>query len=426
MGLEKMPHGTKPSLPRTSMLQTMLITALAAATLTGLISHFRAQPALPQPSRPQSDFLHLKPDGTFQIGIFTDMHLGEDQHTTWGPDQDTRTTQVMTSILSQEDMDLAVLNGDLVTGYNLFRHNATAYIDRVLAPLVAAGTPFASAYGNHDNEFNITHEQIYEREGLYSLSRTRRMVAGSNDEIGINYYLPVYASAESKQTDTPALLLWFFDSRSGQKYGQHDARGNEVPLETWVHADVVDWFKTTAAGLTSQHGPIQSVAFFHVCPSAARFAQKAALLDPARHPGIDEETACPQGSAPDWAADSSAGEDIPFMAALLEAKQDWGLQATFSGHDHGLSWCYNWDSTLPGMTLTGNGLNLCFGAVTGYGGYGTWLRGSRQIVLTPGAPIESYIRYEDGSINARVTLNETYGRDHYPVVPVRHSYLYSA
>lgn len=71
------------------------------------------------------------------------------------------------------------------------------------------------------------------------------------------------------------------------------------------------------------------------------------------------------------------------------------------------------------MNLTGNGLDVCFGRHTGYGGYGLWTRGSRQILLdekTLGRATETWIRLEDGEISGRVMLNSTYGKDEYPVV----------
>lgn len=110
-------------------------------------------------------------------------------------------------------------------------------------------------------------------------------------------------------------------------------------------------------------------------------------------------------------------------------------------HDHGDSWCYSWNTTLPGMNLTGNGMDLCFGQHSGwvcgdsahlpqpfvdshakkktyrYGGYGSWIRGSRQILLTEGRDaIETWVRLEDGSISGSVVLNSTYGRDSYSAV----------
>lgn len=71
------------------------------------------------------------------------------------------------------------------------------------------------------------------------------------------------------------------------------------------------------------------------------------------------------------------------------------------------------------MNLTGNGLNLCFGRHTGYGGYGSWTRGSRQILLdetTLETEIATWIRLEDGSVSGQVSLNSTYGEDRYPAV----------
>jgi hypothetical protein len=76
------------------------------------------------------------------------------------------------------------------------------------------------------------------------------------------------------------------------------------------------------------------------------------------------------------------------------------------------------------MSLPGNGLFLCFGRHTGYGGYGTWTRGSRQILLreeTFGQEFETWIRLEDKNESGRVMLNSTYGVDQYPQVNVTYS-----
>jgi hypothetical protein len=97
----------------------------------------------------------------------------------------------------------------------------------------------------------------------------------------------------------------------------------------------------------------------------------------------------------------------------------------FSGHDHGDSWCMKWDRKYPGMKLSGNGLFFCFAGHTGYGGYGSWMRGSRQILLnesTLGKEVQTWIRLEDSTISGEVVLNSTYGRDWYPAVEKKTSY----
>lgn len=82
--------------------------------------------------------------------------------------------------------------------------------------------------------------------------------------------------------------------------------------------------------------------------------------------------------------------------------------------------CYKWDGPLYNMSLVGNGLNLCFGRYTGYGGYGSWARGSRQIRISETTlannEVETWIRLEDETISGRVMLNQTYGVDRYPAV----------
>jgi hypothetical protein len=65
---------------------------------------------------------------------------------------------------------------------------------------------------------------------------------------------------------------------------------------------------------------------------------------------------------------------------------------------------------------------MCYGRHTGYGGYGDALRGGRQILLNQEAiekEIETWIRLEDNTTSAAVTLNATYGQDQYREVTVR-------
>jgi hypothetical protein len=81
--------------------------------------------------------------------------------------------------------------------------------------------------------------------------------------------------------------------------------------------------------------------------------------------------------------------------------------------------CFKWDGSLVDHDLTGNGINMCYGRHTGYGGYGDLLRGGRQILLHERSlanNTETWIRLENGSAQSRVTLNTTYGHDHYLAV----------
>lgn len=64
---------------------------------------------------------------------------------------------------------------------------------------------------------------------------------------------------------------------------------------------------------------------------------------------------------------------------------------------------------------------MCFGQRTGYGGYGSWARGSRQVLVSEEGlaegEVESWVRLERGEVVGRVGLNATFGRDAYEAVP---------
>lgn len=92
--------------------------------------------------------LHFTNDKTFQITIFEDLHFGEGPDTDWGPSNDDRTLNLMRTVVDDESPELVVLNGDLITGENTFKENATNYVDNIVAPLVEAGLPWASTYGS--------------------------------------------------------------------------------------------------------------------------------------------------------------------------------------------------------------------------------------------------------------------------------------
>ncbi len=65
---------------------------------------------------------------------------------------------------------------------------------------------------DHDSAYNLSSENIYEREKKYKNSLTKKMVQDKNAGVS-NYYLEVMSN--NKRDSTPAMILWFFDSRGG-------------------------------------------------------------------------------------------------------------------------------------------------------------------------------------------------------------------
>jgi hypothetical protein len=339
---------------------------------------------------------------------------------------------VVNKVLSLERPELVVLNGDLTNGDNTYVANSTNYIDEIVRPLVQHNLPWAALYGNHDYQHNITGRTILERENTYPNSLTKSMVDGEG--VGnSNYYLEVFGAKKEKSSwfwsrktenkkdhnntdeERPVLRLWFFDSRGGYEYQKRDAKGALIPVGAWVHEDVVKWFETTNAKLQAKDATlVPSIGFVHYPTNAS-----SAIVDGNRNvntaPGISDDKPLDHQSIENKVY---TGKDVPFMQAVLKTP---GLLALFSAHQHGTDWCDKWDSVLPGMQLKGNGLNLCFGRHTGYGGYGNWIRGSRQVIidqdmLTKQHAFETYTRLENGDVQGRVMLNSTYGTDLYPAV----------
>ncbi|KAF7180822.1 hypothetical protein CNMCM7691_010113 [Aspergillus felis] len=376
----------------------------------GLLNWKMHPQAITQPQEDDRDYkLRFASDGTFQITVFSDLHLAEYESEVKGPVQDLRTVAVVEKVLDHEsNSQLVVLNGDLISGYGTVADNVTRYLDEIVSPIVKKQLPWASTYGNHDHQSYANSSKIYDREKTYNNSLTQRMVPGDPEDVGVsNYYLPVYAADGTP--NVPEVILWFFDSRGG-----HYLRDGEK-RQDWVHASVVEWFKQKNSELTHRYGKtIPSLAFFHIPIAAAHYFQKNLGVDPSKEPGQNLEDVVWQGQM----YDDKTGHDVEFMRAL--SKTD-GLLATFSGHDHCNDWCFKWTDDLPGQDVPGNNVNVCYGRHSGYGGYGDLARGGRHIVLkkdTLQKEVVTWIRLEDGWITENVTLNATYGHDEYHPVPV--------
>lgn len=81
--------------------------------------------------------------------------------------------------------------------------------------------------------------------------------------------------------------------------------------------------------------------------------------------------------------------------------------------------CFKWDNRTVDQNITGKNLNMCYGRHTGYGGYSDVARGARQILINQEeleSQIQTWIRLEDGTVSAPVTLNSTYGHDRYGAI----------
>ena len=269
--------------------------------------------------------------------------------------------------------------------------------------MIQRGIPWASTYGNHDSQFNLSREELYMEESKYDSSYTKHSPMGVPGVT--NYYLLIHSS-DGGVSQTPLAILWFFDSQGGFPF-----QGLEDPksVPSWVSLSTVDWFLLTRRHLRKKWGDVPSLAFVHIPPSIFLAVQSKLLPesgDKSKYfPGINDDVPLdPQGDG--W-------QDAPFLRALIDTPN---LHSIYSGHDHGNSWCANW----PDGEYSAAGVrkpHICFCKHTGYGGYGRWNRGSRNLRLTfarDKMKVESWVRMEDGRVVQRVSLNSTYGIDVYP------------
>lgn len=211
------------------------------------------------PRRARDETLRLTQNGTFQISVFSDLHFAEGTMTNSNKyfemliifkddEADNKTRGVMNSVLSSEEVQLVVLNGDLISGEATTQgSNSSVYVDRIVAPLVDRNLPWASTYGNHDSEINLDPEEIFHEETKYENSLTQRRVSGSTAGI-TNYYLPIFPH-ESSNDSAPVFILWFFDSQGGHYALAEDEDRKSVARQSWVDDKV-----STTALMKSQDG----------------------------------------------------------------------------------------------------------------------------------------------------------------------------
>ncbi|KAF1943543.1 Metallo-dependent phosphatase [Clathrospora elynae] len=359
-------------------------------------------------------------DGKLSISVFSDLHFGEPEWGTHRPNGDLKTVGVINSVLDNEHPNLVVLNGDLVSCEWVATQDANGLIDQIMAPLINRNLPFAATFGNHDasktcSTKSMSDHMWYDVKGTNGnkLSFTTQSVSGDIDQVGwSNYFVPVYSSTNGGDLK---MLLWFFDSKGGRKY---QPTGVDVGVPNWVDEKVVSWFRDTNSQFRQQYGrAFPSLAFVHIPVHATNAFQQTGGRTETTNPGINDESIGQQGDLCDTNGNCPyTGSDTPFMKALVETE---GLMGVFSGHDHLVDWCMKWSKNLPDTTpANGNGLNICFNRHSGYGGYGDYSRGARQIIVEEGKlgqdVVETWIRLENGNISGHVSLNSTFGTDQYP------------
>jgi len=305
--------------------------------------------------RGSQHILKFQKNGTFKILQLTDLHFGEAEPTQWGPIQDKNSTRVMKNILSIEKPDLVILTGDMLTGNNII-DNATDYWREMVNPMIELGYRWAITFGNHDDLASGkggTRHDLMKFDMSFPLSLSQ---FGPSNIHGVSNYILELLSSDGKEIKS---LFYLLDSE--------DSNCEDVSGSGCILPDQVEWYSKMSKMYRQRlNKTIPALSFFHIPLQEYMF-----LWNEITCYGTNNDTV------------SCQALDTGLFSSF---KENDDVKAVFVGHNHGNDYCGMFD-----------GIQLCFGRHSGYGGYGDWERGARVIELTENPwSLRTWIRFEDG------------------------------
>lgn len=198
--------------------------------------------------------LQFDEEGEFKIAQFTDLHWG-DKDNSEIPWEDTEasnpeeTKELIRTVILEENPDLVVLTGDIVTSPPVKKGWLT--IGKLFEE---EQEPWLVALGNHDGrDAGETRQEVFNiiQDLPYFVGES-----GKEDLDGAgNYVLPIRNSNGSKVSS----LIYVLDSHNRpkkEKYGAWD----------WIHYNQINWYRQTRDKYASQNNntPLPSLMFFHI------------------------------------------------------------------------------------------------------------------------------------------------------------------
>ena len=331
------------------MKKTFALIALALLSLT----------ACGQAARVATQ-LHYNSDGKIKILQISDTHM------VYGDERSERTLANLNAVLDAEKPDFVIHTGDIVYGKPA-RESALAVFDT----FVSRGIPFAVALGNHDSDFDLTREEMYELvrsvKGNVNTPPVSGLTGYSNDIITLS------GSGGLER------VFYLFDSGN---------RDYPADIKSWgyVHSDQIEWYRRASNYFTSRNGgvPVPSFAFMHIPVPE----YKQGMYDPKKNArylcgNIGEEPAIPL-----------------FNSGLYTAFREQGdVQGMSCGHDHNNDFVLLWQGfffiygRFGGCDTVYNDLKpsgaRVFEFTEGEQGFRTWIRLAdgriqQELYLVPG------------------------------------------
>lgn len=308
--------------------------------------------------------LRVRKDGKFKILQVADLHFSTGPGVCRDPEPqsldgsgkcqaDPRTLAFIRATLDLEKPDLVVLSGDQVNGET--SPDAQSAMFKVANIFIQRKIPYATIFGNHDNEGNIASREIL-MQLIQTLPYSLAEPGPTNvDGVG-NYYVEVLGRGTSSHS---ALTLYFLDTHSYSP-DERQFRGYD-----WLKKSQIDWFQSTAQGLRVSHAQYTHVhmdmAFIHIPLPEYR---NEADIAPTSGSFLEAPTA--------------PGFNSHFKSALVEE----GILAVSCGHDHVNDYCALAKSEAAAGEDANGGkpeLWMCYAGGSGFGGYGGYNGYQRRV-----------------------------------------------
>lgn len=307
-------------------------------------------------SAQKSEDLKFRENGTFKIVQFTDIHFEYNTSRS-----DTVLTLIKT-ILAEEKPDLIIVTGDVVCSDNTRK----AWL-QVTKPFIDTKVPWTITLGNHDDEFQLSRQQIID---MVSKLPDCLTVNGPSGIYGHGNYVLKIQSSKSSKTEA---LVYCFDSNSYSTNKGIEGYG-------WIQFDQIEWFRKESDIMTKVNKgiPLPALAFFHIpLPEYKEVIGKETTV------GMDSEEPC------------SPLLNTGLFASMVEKKDVMGV---FVGHDH--------DDNCIGCM---DNICLAYGSKTGLDNYGSLEKGARIIVLKEGErEFSTWIRTLNSTPQYKVTYPESF------------------
>ncbi|KAI8076022.1 Metallo-dependent phosphatase-like protein [Thamnidium elegans] len=312
------------------------------------------------------DPLTFDSKGDFKILQLADLHFTNEEGicrdipTDLDCKGDDTTIEYIEKLLEKEKPNLVVFSGDNINGELVSDARSATF--KFAEPVIKQKIPWAVVFGNHDDQNDLSREELLQVMNKMPYSLTER---GPLDIPGVgNYFIKIFSdtSAEKQHTFT----LYFLDSHS---YTEED----EEDEYDYIKLEQLDWIIKSARSFDRKPN---AAAFFHI--PIWEYNDQDAMYPDARLGEAREDISSPKKNK---------------ISALEAFKSAGDIRVTSCGHDHVNDFCMERD-----------GIQLCYGGGGGVGGYGAehlgWPRRSRIFKISAfGGTISSWKRLHNDKLS---------------------------